>query len=73
MDAFKSIGIENFYEKLVGFGSEGASVNKGDKEGVKAILKRKNPWLSFGWCVAHRFELKSWPKPNETPIRIIVI
>ena len=27
-NAFKSIGIENFYERLVGFGADGASVNR---------------------------------------------
>ena len=47
-DAFKSIGIENFYEKLVGFGADGASVNRGDKEGVKTLLREKCPWLKFG-------------------------
>ena len=56
-DAFTSIGIEHVCKKLVGFGADGASVNRGDKEGVKAILKRENPWLNFGWCVAHRLEL----------------
>ena len=55
--AFSSIGVENFYQKLVGFGADGASVNRGDKEGVKAIMRRENPWLNFGWCVSHRLEL----------------
>ena len=57
-DAFTCIGIEeDFYAKLVGFGSDGASVNRGRKEGVKTILQRDNEWLTFGWCVAHRMEL----------------
>ena len=56
-DAFKSIGIENFYEKLVGFGVDGASVNHGDKEGVKTLSRGKCPCLKFGWCISHRLEL----------------
>ena len=56
-DAFKVINIDNFYEKLVGFGGDGASVNHGKKQSVKAILREENPWLTFGWCVAHRLEL----------------
>ena len=56
-DAFKSIGIENFYKTLVGFGADGASVNRGDKEGVKTLLREKCPWLKFEWCISHRLEL----------------
>ena len=56
-EAFKSIGIANFKEKLVGFGADGASVNQGKKEGVKTILLIDCPWLVFGWCMAHRLEL----------------
>ena len=55
--AFKVVNIDNFYEKLVGFGADGASVNRGNKQSVKAILKEENPWLTFGWCVAHHLEL----------------
>ena len=42
----------------MGFGSDGASVNCGKKEGViKTLLQESNEWLVFGWCVAHRLEL----------------
>ena len=45
-------------DKFVGFGSDGASVNCGKKEGViKTLLQESNEWLVFGWCVAHRLEL----------------
>ncbi|CAB4004512.1 zinc finger 862-like [Paramuricea clavata] len=56
---FASLGITNneLYSKLVGFGADGASVNSGDKNGVKALLQEKSPWLIFQWCVAHRLEL----------------
>ena len=53
----KSIGIDTYMDKLVGFGSEGASVNCGKKEGVKALLQESKEWLVFGWFVAHRLEL----------------
>ena len=57
-NSFSSIiGIDNFMQKLVGFGSDGAAVNSGKKEGVKTLLQQDNPWLTFGWCVAHRLEL----------------
>ena len=56
-DAFKFVNIDNFYEKLVGFGADGASVNRGNKQNVKAILREEIPWLTFGWWVAHHLEL----------------
>ena len=56
-ESFKVVSIDDLFHKLFGFGADGANVNKGNKEGVKAILRRENPWLNFGWCVAHRLEL----------------
>ena len=57
--SFASVGTtkNELYSKLVGFGADGASVNSGDKNGVKALLQQKSPWLIFQWCVAHRLEL----------------
>ncbi|XP_064644698.1 E3 SUMO-protein ligase KIAA1586-like [Lineus longissimus] len=57
--SFQSLGILpcEMYRKLVGFGADGASVNSGDKAGVKALLSKHAPWLVFQWCVAHRLEL----------------
>ena len=54
--SFEQVNID-YLEKLVGFGSDGASVNRGEKDGIKAQLQRENKWLTFGWCVAHRLEL----------------
>ena len=48
---------EDFMAKLVGFGSDGASVNASKKEGVKSLIQHENPWITFGWCIAHRLEL----------------
>ena len=62
-ESFKVVSVDYLFHKLVGFGADGENVNKGDKEGVKAILRRENPWLNFGWCVAHHLELSlkdSW-------------
>ena len=44
----KSIGIDTYMDKRVGFGSEGASVNCGKKEGIKALLQESKEWLVFG-------------------------
>ena len=38
---------EDFIAKLVGFGSDGASVNAGKKEGVKSLIQHENPWITF--------------------------
>ena len=42
--------------KLVGFGSDGASVNLGKRNGVAALLTADVPFLVVVHCVAHRLE-----------------
>ena len=54
-ESFKRVRIN--LDKLVGFGSDGVSINKEAKEGIKTILQRENKWLTFGWCVAYRLKL----------------
>ena len=54
--SFNEVNI-NYLDKLVGFGSVGASVNREDKDEIKTIIQRENEWLSYGWYVAHRLEL----------------
>lgn len=58
-ESFQAINImeESFEKKLVGFAADGASVNRGEKEGVIGILKGRQPWVIYVWCVAHRLEL----------------
>lgn len=58
-NGFQSIEINSdvYQKKLVGLGADGATVNRGTKEGVVAILQRDVPWLVYVWCVAHRLEL----------------
>ena len=48
---------QDFTAKLVGFGSDGASVNAGKKEGVKSLIQHENPWITFGWCITYQLEL----------------
>ena len=54
--SFQSIGITET-NKLIGFTSDGASVNRGDKNSVKTSLRENSPWLVFIWCITHRLEL----------------
>ena len=58
-ESFQAINImdESFEKKLVGFTADGASVNRGEKEGVIGILKGRQPWVIYVWCVAHHLEL----------------
>lgn len=49
--------IEYLHKKLVGFTSDGASVNRGKQTSVKVLLRELSPWLVFIWCIAHRLEL----------------
>lgn len=37
----------------VRLGGDGCSTNRGEKEGVRAILKKEYPWFLFVWCIAH--------------------
>ena len=54
-ESFKRVRIN--LDKLVGFGSDGVTINREAKEGIKTILQRENKWLTFGWCVAYRLKL----------------
>ena len=58
-ESFQAINImeESCEKKLVGFAADGASVNREEKEGVISILKGRQPWVIYVWCVAHRLEL----------------
>ena len=49
--------LQNLDKKLIGFAADGASVNRGDKNGVISLLRNDHPWVIYVWCVAHRLEL----------------
>ena len=62
------LGIENLCHKelvlhvvnqpvVVGGGTDGASVNIAQQNGMKGKLQRELPWLYWTWCFAHRLEL----------------
>ena len=66
--AVTSMGIENLLEResvlnvpqhpvLVGCGSDGASVNVSEQNGMCGKLQAALPWLFWAWCYAHRLEL----------------
>ena len=42
---------------LVGVGTDGATVNIGEHNGLKGQMQRALPWLFWSWCYAHRLEL----------------
>ena len=54
---YSGLTLDKFYSKLVGFGSDGASVMVGKKAGVATLLRQKKPELQSVHCYAHRLEL----------------
>ena len=42
---------------LVGGGTDGASVNVANHNGMKSMMLDSHPWLVWSWCYAHRLEL----------------
>ena len=42
---------------LVGGGTDGASVNVGEQNGMKGKLQKEIPWLFWAWCYGHCLEL----------------
>ena len=54
---FENAEVENWKEKLVAFGADGASVNLGKKAGLAALLRRDVPYIVDFHCLPHRLEL----------------
>ena len=50
---------DNWKEKVVALGTDGAAVMVGEVGGVFALLKRDIPHLIKVHCIAHRLELAS--------------
>ena len=65
---FKSIGIEGIdaSKNMIGFTSDGAAVNQGDKHSVKTIFRQESEWLVFVWYIAHHLELALSDALKET-------
>ena len=53
--------------KMVAFGSDGASVMIGHRNGVSALLKQVAPWIIATHCVAHRLALATAQAADEIP------
>ena len=57
MTTYTEMSEQQWVQKLVGFGSDGASVMTGRENGVTAKLKEARPELQAVHCFAHRLEL----------------
>ena len=68
------LGIQEMDEKecakLVGIGTDGASVNIA-RRGLKGLLEPKLPWLFWMWCIAHRLELAVKDALQDTTFKLI--
>ena len=53
------------FQKIIHFGSDGASNMIGYKSGVAARLKKINPFMSSNHCVSHRLHLAGKDASNE--------
>lgn len=67
-NALKPLGVDNILNKanvlgvvgkpvLVGGGTDGASVNIAEHNGMKGRIQKELPWVLWTWCYAHRLEL----------------
>ena len=53
--------------KMIGFGSDGASVMTGENKGVKGRLKEQNAHMVHIHCMAHRFALCTSQAASDIP------
>ena len=51
------LGIADWSTRMVGLGTDGASVNMGCRGGLGVLLKEDIPYLVQIHCVAHKLEL----------------
>ena len=60
------MGITNIQDKasvldgmpiLIGGGTDGASVNVSEQNGMMGKIQQVRPWMFWAWCFAHRLEL----------------
>ena len=62
--AYFGFSAREYKQKMIGFGSDGASVMMGARRGVIELLKVEGQadWILSVWCLAHRLELavKDW-------------
>ncbi|XP_078670963.1 zinc finger protein 862-like [Branchiostoma floridae x Branchiostoma belcheri] len=63
-----SVTRNDLSRRLVGFGSDGASVMQGVQNGVAVKLREICPSLVSIWCVAHRLELTALDTVKHVPL-----
>ena len=56
LDQKNVLGVEG-KPVLVGGGTDGASVNVAQQNGMRGMMQNAHPWLMWYWCYAHRLEL----------------
>ena len=56
LDSESVLGFRD-YPVLIGGGTDGATVNITEQNGMKGKLQRQLPWLHWVWCYTHRLEL----------------
>ena len=56
LDQGSILGVEG-KPVLVGGGTDGASVNIAQQNGMRGIMQSAHLWLVWSWCYAHRLEL----------------
>ena len=68
-DSFIDAGLTDYTQKLVGFMSDGASVNFGSKSGLLTKLQTEAgmPWIVGIHCLNHRLELAVKDAFGKTP------
>ena len=54
--AFNNMDVQDWKDKLIGFGCDGISVNIAGN-GLKGYLENNCPWIVTFWCLAHHLEL----------------
>ena len=57
LDKESVLGVEKDKPILIGGGTDGASVNISEQNGMKGKMQRELPWIYWSWCYAHRLEL----------------
>jgi len=54
---FSYMGVQDWEDKLIGFGCDGTSVNIA-ANGLKGLFEKSVTWVVTSWCLAHRLELQ---------------
>ena len=78
-NALRILGVDNVLDRssilgqgkpvLVGGGTDGASVNIAEQNGMKAKMQRELTWLYWTWCFAHRLELACKDAFSSQPLQ----